>query len=239
MYEDMTFENILQRMLDRVPSKYDKRQGGIIWNALAPAAAELAQAYIYLDFVVSKLDVENLEGDELGTYVYQRSGIERKQATKAIRKGIFSRADGSFFNVPIGSRFTGEDLYFIATEKISDGEFKLQCEEPGSVGNSYVGDLVPVDYIDGLAKAELVDILSPGYDAESDENLLSRYYEKIQAPAISGNKYHYMQWAKEIPGVGDARVAPLWNGPGTVKVVIIDSNKQSASQELVDKVYLT
>lgn len=233
---EVEYEDILQRMLDRVPDSIDKRQGSIIYDALAPAAAELVQAYIYLDFVASKLNVENLEGEELETYIYQRAGIERKQATKAIRKGIFSRADGSFFNVDIGSRFTGGDLYFTVIEKIADGEFKLECEEPGEAGNEYVGALIPVDYIDGLANAQLTDILIPGYNAESDSSLLTRYYEKIRTPPINGNKHHYIQWAKEITGVGDARVVPLWNGPGTVKVVIIDSNKQPASNDLVQAV---
>ena len=62
---EVDYEDILQRMLDRVPDSIDKRQGSIIYDALAPAAAELTQAYIYVDFVVAKLDVENLEGDEL------------------------------------------------------------------------------------------------------------------------------------------------------------------------------
>ena len=71
---------------------------------------------------------------------------------------------------------------------------------------------------------------------ETDEDLLTRYYEKLQTPATSGNKYHYIQWAKEITGVGMAKVFPLWNGDNTVKVVIIDSNRHAASQELVDEV---
>ena len=50
MYSDNnTFENILKRMLDKVPDILDKRQGSIIYDALAPAAAELAQCYISLD----------------------------------------------------------------------------------------------------------------------------------------------------------------------------------------------
>ena len=39
----MTFEELLQGMLDRVPSDVDKRQGSVIYDALAPAAYFLAQ----------------------------------------------------------------------------------------------------------------------------------------------------------------------------------------------------
>lgn len=236
MFEEMTFENILKRMLDRIPNSMDKRQGSIIYDALAPAAVELTQAYITLDYIYSKLDANNLHDEELELFVNQRTGIERKKATKAIRKGIFSKTDSSPLNVPIGSRFTGEDLYYKVTKKIADGEFEVECEESGESGNAYIGTLIPVAYINGLGKAELVDMLTPGYEAESDESLLERYYERIRTPATSGNKYHYLNWAKEVPGVGDARVISLWAGDNTVKVVIIDSNKQPADQGLVDMV---
>ena len=39
----MTYEEILQRMLGRVPNTIDKREGSLIYTALAPAAAELIQ----------------------------------------------------------------------------------------------------------------------------------------------------------------------------------------------------
>ena len=45
-----------------------------------------------------------------------------------------------------------------------------------------------------------------------------------------------MEWAQEVPGVGDVRVIPLWNGAGTVKVVIVDSENQPAGDELIKKV---
>ena len=38
MYENITYEDILQRMLDRVPNSMDKREASIIFDALAPAA---------------------------------------------------------------------------------------------------------------------------------------------------------------------------------------------------------
>ncbi|WP_330613358.1 hypothetical protein [Clostridioides difficile] len=36
MFELMTFENIIKRMLDSVPDTFDKREGSIIYNALVP-----------------------------------------------------------------------------------------------------------------------------------------------------------------------------------------------------------
>ena len=42
MYENMTFENIMDRCLARVSASVDKREGSIVYDAIAPAAAELA-----------------------------------------------------------------------------------------------------------------------------------------------------------------------------------------------------
>ena len=54
MYEHITFDVILERMMDRVPNNIDKREGSIIYDALAPAAVELAQMYIELDVILNE-----------------------------------------------------------------------------------------------------------------------------------------------------------------------------------------
>ena len=40
MYENMTFENVMDRCLARVSASVDKREGSIVYDAIAPAAAE-------------------------------------------------------------------------------------------------------------------------------------------------------------------------------------------------------
>lgn len=42
-----------------------------------------------------------------------------------------------------------------------------------------------------------------------------------------------MEWARQIQGVGGARVFPLWAGPKTVKVVIVNAEHRPASTLLV------
>ena len=57
MYEDVTYELILDRMLDRVLAQnpnIDTREGSIIYNALAPAAVELQNMYIQLDTILNE-----------------------------------------------------------------------------------------------------------------------------------------------------------------------------------------
>ena len=56
LFEDKTYERLLDNALSKVDSSIDKREGSIIYNALAPAIAELAQAYIGLDFIFNQVD---------------------------------------------------------------------------------------------------------------------------------------------------------------------------------------
>ena len=225
----MTYEEILQRMLDRVPNNIDKREGSIIFNALAPAAVELTQMYIEVQRILN----EGFADTASRPYLIKRAaerGITPEPATAAVVKGEFN------IDVPIGSRFSLDDLNYVVVEKISKGVFKLQCETIGSKPNSYLGTLIPIDYIDGLTNAEVTEILIPGEDEEETEVFRERYFQSFDPQSYGGNIADYKQKTKSIPGVGSVKVYPVWNGGGTVKLVIIDSEYQKPSSELVDQV---
>lgn len=235
MYENMTFEYILKRMLDRVPDNIDKREGSVIYDALAPAAVELMHIYIELD--------ANLQlayaGTSSGEYLERRTAemaVERQSATKARRKGLFYGSNNTLLDIPIGSRFSVETLNYMTLSKKTTGEYIMECETPGTIGNRPMGNMLPIDYIPGLVRAELIDVIVEGQDEETDERLLERYQLRVRKPATSGNVYQYQQWALEVPGVGGSKVFPLWNGPGTVKVVIVDTDKRPAGAALVTEI---
>lgn len=109
-------------------------------------------------------------------------------------------------DVPLGSRFSLEMLNYTAVEKLSPGVYRLESETAGEEGNRYFGSLLPVDYISDLARGEIASLLIPGEDIETDDALRQRYLDSARRPATSGNKYHYMEWALQVPGVGGARV---------------------------------
>ena len=44
MFENKDFESIMEEMLSQVSDKLDKREGSVIYDAIAPMAMELAQA---------------------------------------------------------------------------------------------------------------------------------------------------------------------------------------------------
>lgn len=233
MYEHQTYSAILTRMLAQVPDTEDKREGSIIHDALAPAAAELAQAYISLDAAL-RLGFGDTSS---GEYLDRRGsevGVERKQASRALRKGVFWNAAGQAFDVPLGSRYSCDSLTFVVTNRISAGQFVLECETVGEVGNRALGKLLPITYVAGLASADLTDVLLAGENEEKDDQLRERILQKVRQPATSGNASHYIQWATSVTGVGAAKVTEQWNGPGTVKVSIVDTDREPASPALVE-----
>lgn len=219
-------------MLERVPETIDKREGSIIYMALAPAAAELAQMYIELDVIMNETFADTASREYLIRRASER-GIVPKQATKSILKGTFN------IDVEIGSRFSLDDLNYEVIEKISEGVYKLQCETAGELGNAYFGELIPVDYIEGLETAELTELLIPGVDAEETEVFRSRYFDSLDSQAFGGNVSDYKEKVSALNGVGGVKVYPVWNGAGTVKIVIINSSFQKPSTELVESVQTT
>ena len=45
MFETYTYEYILNEMLDSISDDLDKREGSVIYNAIAPAAMKLSENY--------------------------------------------------------------------------------------------------------------------------------------------------------------------------------------------------
>lgn len=232
MYENLTFETIMERMLAKVPSTMDKREGSVIWDAIAPAAVELQNLYIALDTVLNETFADTASLFYLKKRAAER-GIAQNPATNAILQGEFTPMN---LEVSIGSRFSCERLNYIITEKISGGVYKLMCETAGTEGNIHFGTLIPIDYIAGLETAELTDLLIPAEDDEDVEELRKRYFESMTSQAYGGNVADYKEKTNSISGVGGVKVTPVWNGGGTVKLTVIDSSFGVPSEELVELV---
>lgn len=229
MYESITYEVILQRMLDRVSDQMDKREGSIIYDALAPAAVELQLMYIELDVMLNESFGDTATRDFLIKRAAER-GLSPKAATYAVLKGEFN------IDVSVGSRFSCSDLNYVVIEKILTGVFKLRCEIIGVVGNKNFGDLIPIDYIEGLETASLTELLIPGEDEEETEKFRTRYFNSFDSQAFGGNVADYTEKTDALPGVGGCKVYPVWNGGGTVKLVILDSQFQTPSVDLIAEV---
>lgn len=216
----------MDQALESVGDDMDIREDGIIYTAMAPTAAEIAQLYIMLRQFYKLVFAQTSEDDWLDRRT-EESGIDRQLATKSIRRASFN------IPVDIGERFFVEGLHYVVI-----GKDRVESEELGSVGNNPASelDMLPLSNIQGLETAVLGDVIIPGEEEETDESLLERFLVHRRREAESGNKAHYKKWATEVPGVGRAKVFPLWNGDGTVLIIIANSEIEPASSELIKQV---
>lgn len=226
MFEDMTYEAILNDMLSEISDDIDKREGSIIYDALAPCAYKLAQGFFYLSNFLDLVFLDTAS-DEYLDRIGDMYGVSRTKATGALWKAT------STAELEIGMRFAHEDITYEVIETLGEKEYSLQCEQSGSTGNSYVGELDNLDNVD--ATVTLVTLIKSGVDEESDDHYRSRIYDRVQLPVTSGNVHNYKTWAKEVAGCGECKVIPLWNGPGTVKLIVVDT-KMGIDTSLPDKV---
>ncbi|MCC8160967.1 MAG: baseplate J/gp47 family protein [Oscillospiraceae bacterium] len=215
------------------------RTAPFFYDTFSPVAEWL----YYLQSMLETLEDNAFALTAVGEY------LDRKTAEQGLTRKAAEYASGTiriYGNrgevVQTGAKVASDSLLFAVDEGASIPEagyvdLTATCLTAGAVGNVAVGEInrFPVT-LPGLSSVENITAFSGGYDEETDADLLERYIEKVSRPNVSGNKYHYIEWAKEVTGVGDAQCIPLWNGAGTVKVVIIDSDNQPASDELVAEV---
>lgn len=226
MFEHNTYEALLQEKLATVADSLDKREGSIIFDALAPNSLESAMIYVALDSILNETFADTASRDYLIRRCAER-GIVPRAATAAIGIGSFN------MDVPIGSRYSCDKYNWVVTERIAEGDYYMTCETAGADPNGYAGQLIPIDYIDGLTAAELTAIAINGEDEEETEALRLRYLNSFSQQAYGFNRAQYVEVAESLPGVGSCKPYRAWNGPGTVKLVITDSNNSPPTSSLI------
>jgi uncharacterized phage protein gp47/JayE len=209
MYEDQTYEVILERMLARVNEKFDKREGAVIFDTHSPTAIEFQILYIELDTILREAYGDTASREFLILRCKER-GITPDPATNAILRGVFTPSNIDV----IGKRFNIGTMNYVVLREATDGEggYEVQCETPGIIGNQYLGQMIPIEYIDGLETATLTEILIPGEDEEDTEVLRGRYFASFEEKAFGGNRADYINKTNAIPGVGSTKVTRVWNG---------------------------
>lgn len=249
-----SYEEILDRCLAHSGlSDLDKRQGSVIYDALAPLCLELSEAYIKMDIMESENNVLTATGDNLDNVAYNY-GLARGEATQAERIGSFKKyqtdSNGEYvldsngkkilidMEIPYNSRFTVPDnpnLVYDYQGEI-DGDKILVCESAGSGGNDYLGMVLPLTPIQDLAKAEITGTLVYGENAETDEEFRKRIRNYITNIAFGGNIQDYISKVLAMDGVGSVKVYPAWDGGGSVLVSVVSSDFTPMTSEALARI---
>lgn len=241
----MAFEIKTQdRVLQELKNAYENLYGGslsdvsgtFVGDNLAANAVEFEKAYIEMNLMMEAAFAETSWGEYL-TMRAAEHGIDRKDAVQA--QGTVTVTGNGI--VPVGSLFATESgTTFEAVKSVTiekSGDVPVRAVDAGTSGNVAAKTItkIPVT-IAGISSVINNDATYDGYNAESDESLLNRLYLHVRNLVTSGNANHYKEWALSVAGVGIAKIKPLWNGNGTVKVIIVDVNYNQASETLIKSV---
>lgn len=231
MYEDKTYSAILQDALNEVESGVQTGEGYLVYNALSALAYEMEKLYIQLDYLMRQGHADTADLDELIEIAKDR-GIYQKKATNAIVSIVGNAV------IPIGTRFSLKSFNYRITEAINENTYtyKAMCEETGTGPNNLLGELIPIDHVDGLETATVTEVLVNGEEDESRDALYTRYLASFTSESFGGNIAQYKQYVNAIAGVGGCKVQPVWNGAGTVKIVAISSDYSACSEYLVKQI---
>lgn len=231
MYEDKNYKSVLADMKKYIGDEIVKSEGSLVHNALSALAFEIEKLYIQLDYIIEQSHAGTADIEHLEMIALDR-GIVRKEATNAYVKAEFNVA------IPIGSRFSLKGYNYKAVEVINDSlhYYKMQVEETGSGANTLRGDLIPIDYIDGLESAKVTELLVAGDEEEDKDSLYKRYIQSFTSQSFAGNISAYKEKFASIQGVGGSKIYPTWKGAGTVKAVLISSDYTAVSDYLIGQI---
>ena len=210
MYEGITYEVLLNRMLEKalsVNSNLDTREGSLIWLGQAPAAVEFQNLYIALDTVLNETFADTASRDYLILRAAER-GLSPQPASAAILQLTITP---STLFLPLNTRFSiGELNYFVSADR-GNGDYEITCETVGEAGNDFTGTVIPIEYVEGLETCTVSAVLVPGEDEEDTEIFRQRYMNSLNAQAFGGNRIDYIEKINAIPGVGGVKVYRAWN----------------------------
>lgn len=242
-------EEIQQRMVDALPDGIDDMPGGFPYDFTMPTAIEKSELIqFHLVRTLMLMFPQYAWGDWLDLHA-AAAGIERRPAGYASGSVTVTGDPGTV--IPDGAIFCTEatdstpaleyaaDSMAIIPESGSV-TVEVTAVEAGRESNTKKNTVVfALTSIKGLSTVNNPDDITGGTDVESDEDLLERIEEENfrDGATFIGNDSDYIRWAKEVVGVGDCIVVPTWNGPGTVKLIIVDSNGEPANARLIEAVY--
>lgn len=238
MFETQSKDEIQQRMAADLSGMNPNStvEGSFGRDIINATSVEFEKTYAELS-LVSQVGFAQTSWGEYLENIAEEHGVFRRSAVRAIGTvtvtGTGTVSQGALFQTQDGTEFSAT-----STVKVTaSADVPVQAVEYGSKGNVAAGaiTIIPMS-IPGITRVTNAKATYDGFDEETDEELRERLLFKVRMPATSGNMNDYIEWGTSVEGVGHITVVPLWNGNGTVKLLVTDSNGQPASPELLARV---
>ena len=238
MYEDITPKSEREIILAKAKELGISTDTGSFVDIIAsPIAYEIWNCTQRLNLFASIMTMDTSDGE----YVIKKCrdyGIERKESERAGGYLTFSGEEGAI--IPAGTvckTSDGRRYYTLGEGIIENGSCIIEAvsEEAGEMQNALAGEINHFEATpDGIVSVTNERAFEGGVDIESIESMKERYFQKVRNSPASGNAEDYRKWAMETGGVYGARVIPLWDGPGTVKVILVGENNTEVDADIVE-----
>ena len=233
MYEAREQSEILTELQQNVETDVSAYEGTFTYDVLAANSIEFAKQEVEREQAYKAAFAKTSWGEYLDMRA-EEHGVFRRQAVKA--KGVITVSGNGV--VPMGSIFqTSNGVAFYTTADASvlqSCDIAVECSTGGSIGNVEKGTITVIPMsIPGVTAVINNEAMHDGFGAEDDATLYNRLIFKVRLPATSGNVNDYIEWATSVSGVGHVTIIPLWNGNGTVKVIVTDTDGNPASSDLL------
>lgn len=236
MYEELTVEEIKNAILSKITADIDIREGSFFNDMISPVAYEIWKTYQTLDSIIPIAFVNETSGSYIDKKCAEYGITPRKPGTKAIAVMMLTGTNGTV--IPKDKIFlTIDNLEFITDSSVTivNGVASVTATA-AAIGENYnveAGKIVR-QYVNLNGLTSVTNLAATGgSEPETDAALYARLRDYLQKPSTSGNANQYRQWALEVPGNGDAKIFPLWSGPGTVKVVVVNNDKLPVTNALI------
>ncbi len=245
--ENNSAEEIHERMMNNLPPDIDDMPGGFPYDFTKPAALEKDEFINYHLVRALMIAFPQYAWDEWLDLHGQQVHLERHQPEKAYGKvQVVGTAGtelvaGIIFCTPATE--TGPAIEYKAVEDAVIGEdgkvlIPVEAVESGTSSNVAANTVVLMARPDkNITEVSNPEPITGGTERESNDD----FYDRIAAEyensmTYLGNDSDYARWAKQA-GAGDCIVVSVAEGPGTVKLVLVDGNGQPANEKLVQDVY--
>ena len=245
--ENNTAEEIHQRMMNNLPDDIDDMPGGFPYDFTMPAALEKDEFINYHLVRALMIAFPQYAWDDWLDLHGQQVHLERHEPGKSYGNVQVTGtagatiAAGTIFCTPATDN--GPSIEFESLDDVEIGEdgtvlIPVEAVESGT------GSIVAANTVVLMVKPDknVVSVNNPeaitgGTERESNDD----FYDRIAAEyensmTYLGNDTDYERWAKQA-GAGDCIVIAAAEGPGTVKLVLVDGNGQPANEKLVQDVY--
>lgn len=227
MYDDRTYENIMDEMMDEFGENVSTGEGSLAYNACAKIAEKLEDVYGEMDMIGQNMSPDTMDLEHLITYGQTQRGIEYSYATSPIVKAVFKQG------IEIGQQFLCGDYTYTVIEEVEGYTYKLMCDTEGTEANATRGDLEPLDYVDEYQGGSITELMTPGTNDEEKEAFRDRVIASFKSAAFCGNKADYRKEIDAMSGIGGCKPKRREKGSAWIAITVIGSDYDVPAQRVI------